>query len=501
MEVIKKYKTQILFHICLNLVIGIFITFSTYYYLPLVGLKDYFFYFVHFLLLQFSIFGFIYILSLNKIVFKTVFPILFFIYSFLSYWVYTQDITISHSLIQVALETKSDVVFGLLSYHVVIFSMLVIITIYFIIKFYDKIKISQLKSPLIILAIVSLFTYNFVENYRYGTFKRRLPYNTIFAVKEYLEKPELILKSAPISEIKTDSLTVIFVLGESVRADHLQLNGYNRMTTPLLQKTKNIISFPKTYTPNTYTSASVPQILTDANIIDDFKNEKYSLIDVLNKSKIKTYWIGNQTPEKSYEIFMEQSNFKLLLDPLHSEFNFQKRLDGELLPEIKKHIVSENNQFILVHMMGSHWFYENRYSHEFNHFKPNALSKNISSNTNEEMINSYDNTILYLDYFMNDLIQFADNLKRNILIIYLSDHGELLGENGQWLHAQEGEASKNPGMFIWYSEQFQIKYPDKILKLEENKNKTLILDFFYPSVLDLYNIEKKESDKSKSVFK
>jgi lipid A ethanolaminephosphotransferase len=124
MEVIKKYKSQLFFHLVLNFLVGLFITFSTYIHLPLVGIKDYVFYFIHFLLLQFSVFGFLYFLSLHKLIFRIFFPIFFSIFSLLSYWVYTQDITISHSIFQVFFETKLDIVFGIITlpfYYLFIF--------------------------------------------------------------------------------------------------------------------------------------------------------------------------------------------------------------------------------------------------------------------------------------------------------------------------------------------------------------------------------------------
>ena len=301
MEVIKKYKSQLLFHLLLNFVFALFITFASYYNMPVYSIVDFGFYFAHFIVLQFSVFGFLYFLSLNKFIFRLFFPIIFLMFSGISFWVYSQDIGISESIIQVSLETKPDIAIGLISFPFLLFLFISITALFFILKSYNKLKVNQLKSPLVLLAILAIFSYSFAENYRYGTFKRRLPYNVFVAVSDYFEKNDLVLKPVN-SNVKTtiDSLNVIFILGESVRADHLQLNGYNRETTPLLSKRKNIISFPNTYTPLTYTAISVPQILTNATLTDDYSQPKYSLIQILNHAKIQTNWIGNQTPEKSF---------------------------------------------------------------------------------------------------------------------------------------------------------------------------------------------------------
>ncbi len=498
MEAIKKYKNQIYFHLILNLIFGVFITFASYIHIPFDNFKGYLFYFGHFLALQFSVFGFLYFLSINRLMFRIVFPIVFVFFSIVAYWVYFQDIAVSHSIVQVSLETKPDIIIDLITIPFIIYILMSIIAVVFILKFHKRIKVNQLKSPLIIVAIIGILSYFIFENYKYGIFTRRLPYNVIVAAREYFHKNNIILKPVNSSlKASADSLSVVFILGESVRADHLQLNGYSRKTNPLLSKRENIISFPNTYTPLTYTAISVPQILTDATLTDDYSLPKYSLIDVLNYAKIGTNWIGNQTPEKSYEIFINQSKFSKIIDPLHSELSFQKEYDEKLLPWFKTVFNPQKNQFTTIHMMGSHWWYETRYPETFRIFKPVIKNKHIQSNSKEEMVNSYDNTILYLDYFINETIKHIEKYNSNTLVIYLSDHGELLGENDLWLHAQPGKETQNPAMLIWYSDKFEKKHRNLITGLKSNSGKKLDLDFFFPSIISLFEIEGIKYDKKK----
>jgi len=501
MDFLKKYKSQLLFHLYLNIIFGIFITFASYYHLPVVSFTDSGFYFIHFIALQFSLFGFLYFLSINKYVFKILFPFLFLLLSSIAYWVYFQDVTISQSVIQASLETKADIVIDLISIPLIIYLLFSITTIILTLKYYNKLQNNSLKSPLTILAILAIYSYSFVENYRYGTFNRRLPYNVAVSVQEYFEQNPLTLK--PITnDIKSnlDNLSVIFILGESVRADHLQINGYTKKTTPLLASRNDIISFPNTYTPLTYTAISVPQILTDATLTDDYSKPKYSLIQVLNQAKIQTNWIGNQTPEKSYEIFINQSSFHQILDPFHSDLSFQKEYDEKLLPIFRKTFNPAINQFTTIHMIGSHWWYETRYPERFRIFKPVIKSKHTPSNSKEEMINSYDNTIVYLDYFINETIKEIEKTNSNTILIYLSDHGEILGENNLWLHAQKNKASENPALLIWCSAKFKKKYPNIISNLKSHQNKKIHLDFFFPSIIDLYKIDGIKYNKNKVIF-
>jgi len=455
MEVLKKYKKQILFHLFLNVIISLLITFSSYYHLPLNSLVDYLSYFIHFVILQFTVFGFVYLLTINKTIFYITFPILFLITSQFAYWVYIQDISATEAIVQSVIETKIDIVIDLISFPLIIYILISLLGLFSILKAYKKLNINHLKSPLIIISIAGIITFFVVEKMHVVNLKNRLPYSLILGVSNYVQKDYFQVSSInqTLTAITKD-VNIVFVLGESVRADHLQLNNYHRNTTPNLVREKNIISFPKIYTPLTYTAVSVPQILTNRSISSNLNNEKiYSIYSILNKININTTWIGNQSPEKSYDYFINENKNKILVDKFHSVLSFNKKRDNALLPHFKETIKGNNPKFTTLHMIGSHWWYESRYPDKFRVFKPVIKSKYIPSNTSEEMINSYDNTILYLDYFMSNIISSLKTSKTKTLLIYLSDHGELLGENGKWLHAQEDEASKNPAMILWYSDE------------------------------------------------
>jgi len=502
MELIKKYKSQLVFHLVLNVIIGVFITFSSYYHIPLDKPMDYLFYIVHFIVLQFTVFGFVYLLSLNKYLFKILFPLLFIIYSGIAYWVYLLDVSVNDSMIQVLLETKTDIVFDLISLPLLGFLLIIILVLFFLFRLYNRITINQLKSPLMLLAIIAIACFLVIENYKYGTLKRRLPYSPIFSFVEYFKKPKIELIPVDNCISKNDKdLNIVFVLGEAVRADHLQINGYPRKTTPNLSKMERVLSFNNVYTPHTFTALSVPQLLTSESVDDTNSKAVYSIYSILNKLDIETIWLGNQTPERSYRMFMEENNKFQLIDQFHNVLSYNKKLDEELLPPFKETFNNITNQFITVHMIGSHWWYENKYSDDFRVFKPVIKSKYIPSVTQQEMINSYDNTLLYLDDFLAKLIVSIENIDTNTLLIYISDHGETLGEDGKWLHGHGHAASQNPAVIFWYSKGFEKNYPNKVINLKKNLNERISLDFFYHSILDIYSINCVEYDESKSVFK
>lgn len=499
MEKIKEYKKIIQFHLLLNILFGAIISLACYVHIPLGDIKSIVIYSIHFLILQFTVSGFLYILSLSKRIFLILFPILFFLLSSISFWVYAQDITINPGMIQAILESNIDISLDVFSLQYGLFLFLSIVCILFISEKYKKLHGSTFKFPLFILSIAAISILFLAENYRTGVLRRKLPYSLFYSVKKYLKKPNIQLKQVTQNiTSKKDSLHIIFVLGESVRADHLSLNGYNRLTTPLLAKQKNIVSFPNIYTPLTYTAISVPQILSDKSVLDSIQNKVTSMYSILKNAGYKTEWIGNQSLEKSYEGIVRTNKKVLIVDRFHSVLSFKKEKDLVLLNEFKHPKIGAENKISTLHMIGSHWYYNNRVDNRFIIFKPIVTSKYVGSSTNEELINSYDNTILYLDFFLDKLITKLKKTDQQTILIYLSDHGETLGENGQWFHAQENKSSQNPALIVWFSEKFKQQNFNKVANLISKQKDSISTDFLFHSILDVsgingFNFKIKES--------
>jgi len=459
-------------------------------------------YILHFIILQFSFFGILYFLSLKKYIFYIGFTILFSCLSLLAFFKYTQDIIVSKELIEAIFETSLLVSVDLFSSYFIIYILITVAALALIFYQYKKIKVNQLKSPLLIIAFFGILSFFIIEEYRHNTFKSRMPYVTFYSLKEFFQDEHITL--LPIDDDVKGTIrdvNFIFILGESVRADHMQLNGYHRETNPKLSKRKNIISYSNLYTPLTYTVASVKQLLTNQSVNDSMEaTELYSLFSILNTAAYNTYWIGNSTIVKSYEPIIKSNNDVQLIDKFRSIMSFNKALDEEMLKPFDSILYAKTNQFITLHMTGSHWWYENRYSEPFRKFKPVIDSKHIPSLEKEQIINSYDNTLVYLDFFIDEVIKLVDKNNHKTVVMYVADHGEILGENDKWLHAQEDESSKNPAMVIWYSDSFKNQFPEYVHTLKEKSNSSISTDFFYHSVLDFYKVENFEYDASKSIF-
>ena len=116
----------------------------------------------------------------------------------------------------------------------------------------------------------------------------------------------------------------------------------------------------------------------------------------------------------------------------------------------------------------------------------------------EEFFNSYDNSVLYSDFFWNEVRNRFRN--RNATIIYLSDHAESLGEKGIFGHGEEAEALHYPGCWIWMSNKYKANYPNKWKALQNNKNKKYNSAFLFHSILDAGDITTPYIDKKYDIF-
>lgn len=488
----KEIKSNVRFHLVVNIIFLLTITLASYIHIPLKSLKNHFFYFIHMCALQSSFAGILYFLSLNKYLFKTLFSIIYIALGLVAFWVYSIDISISPFLIDASFQTEVELIKDLISIPLLIYVIILFILLFIILKLYSNVKIRFFRvSTLISLCLISIFF--IAEKLRPETFQFKLPYQLFFSFYKYINEEPIELEninSLNFNSSLKNNLQVTLIIGESVRADHLGINGYERNTTPNLSKIdKNFISFKNMYTNKSYTSASIPQILSNQSIYDTTDFKIRSIYDVLNKSKINTKWIGNQFLETSYKSIANNNKDVLIIDKFKSYDSYHKSKDEALLPYLNKELKANKvKNMTTLHMVGSHWWYENRYDKRHRKYTPVIDSKYFPSLKKNQIINSYDNTILYLDFFLNQVINQHKKLEIPSIIIYISDHGESLGEEGKWLHAHDSKAVTNPAFMIWYSDNFKQAYPDKINLLSSFPNEKLTTDIIYKLVLDLFKI-------------
>jgi glucan phosphoethanolaminetransferase (alkaline phosphatase superfamily) len=338
-----------------------------------------------------------------------------------------------------------------------------------------------------------------------NSFYQHYPFSVLYNLNEYknlnVNKKSVRINPDSTLRFKTkDSLTIVLLIGESLRADHLFINGYKRNTNPCLSKVKNIVSFNRIYSEYTYTNPSVAHMLTRSDSVNKNRAQtETSFIPIFKSVGFFTAWIANQDAANTYVEFMNECDTLIYANPDKSVYSYSKWIDGDLLPIYQKILNrSEKNKLIILHTIGSHWYYNNHYTKDFEFFMPITKSKIISQNSHEEIINSYDNSVLYTDAFIDKIISKLQNI--NAIMIYLSDHGESLGEKGNWLHASENEYLKNPACLVWCSNIYIRKYPSKFEALKYNKSKRFRTDFLFHSILSGGNIPSKVISRDLDIF-
>jgi KDO II ethanolaminephosphotransferase len=205
----------------------------------------------------------------------------------------------------------------------------------------------------------------------------------------------------------------------------------------------------------------------------------------------KTHWYSMQSSkqfgtEMLNIMAMEADNY-LFRDRVRIDFpNKENLYDEDLLPYFSKAMQDKQRNFIFLHSFGSHSHYFERFPSEFKKYS-DQCGKNPKICTAEQIKNAFDNTVLYTDYFLNEIIKTVD--KSNAILFYISDHGSFLGEGGIYANGSgdnvDDEAHNVP-MFIYFSEKLQKNknYKSKLMKAKLNQDKVLNPNYFFDSILD-----------------
>lgn len=441
------------------------------------------------------------LLGINRYVFSVSFPVIVLLSGVFAYFRYSLHITLTPMLID--LIAVNDVGFGIGFMNLKLFLFVLIALLYSLFAVYwrfSKIQVNRWEF-FVVSSLCLLFVFHGVGKLS-GSISQRMPASFFYVLKDYMlqrrtQGTRIDFKGD--IHCNVDTLTAIVVLGESLRADHLQLNGYRRNTTPLLASDVRICSFPNVYTKEVFTHTSLPVILTRADSIDDKRAQtEQSFISLFKKVGFRTSWLASQEPVNTYSDFMHEADTLIYANEGKNVYMFDKWLDGALLPFYQKELEYSNpRKLIVLHTIGSHWWYNSHFEKEV--FSPVLRSKNISSSTQEDIVNSYDNTILYTDCFLHQLIE---ELRDEVaILIYLSDHGESLGENEKYLHAEDNEPLHYPAAFVWYSVKYENLFPQKIEAMKRNAVKHVTTSFMFHSILDASSITSAYLDEEQSIFK
>ncbi|WP_312062555.1 phosphoethanolamine transferase EptA [Pantoea septica] len=258
----------------------------------------------------------------------------------------------------------------------------------------------------------------------------------------------------------------ILIVGETSRAADFSLSGYDRETNPLLKK-DDVTYFPHTASCGTATAVSVPCMFSGmprAHYDDALAGHQEGLLDVIQRAGIKVLWNDNDGGCKgACDRVPHQDVSSLNLAGMC--------IKGECYDEVLFHGLEayiqqlQGNGVIVLHTIGSHGpTYYNRYPPQFRRFTPTCDTNQIQDCSQQQLVNTYDNTLLYVDFIVDKAIKLlqAHQDRFTTSLVYLSDHGESLGENGTYLHgmpyAIAPEVQKHVPMLIWLSPDYQQRY-------------------------------------------
>ena len=253
---------------------------------------------------------------------------------------------------------------------------------------------------------------------------------------------------------------MVIVAGETGRAANWSLNGYARNTNPELAK-RDILYYPDAVSCGTATATSLPCMfspLTQAEYSYEGGLGTENLLDVLARAGFKVEWWDNNTGDKAIAARLPV-RFMTAADG--AEFCTPECIDGVFLARLQ--MVADTmteNTVIVLHQIGSHGpSYWLRYPPEREIFSPACKTAELTDCTTEEIVNAYDNTIAYTDYFLASVIDRIDAADRVIpAMFYVSDHGESLGEDGLYLHGapyfMAPDVQTHVPMVIWMAERF-----------------------------------------------
>lgn len=227
----------------------------------------------------------------------------------------------------------------------------------------------------------------------------------------------------------------ILVVGETGRAHNWQLGGYSRQTNPRLSATEGLTYFPKSFTESNTTHKSVPMILSAASAenFDSIYTYK-SIITAFDEAGYRTAFFSVQTPNRSYTQFFGAEADTTVYVP---GGKLSAAHDGNLLPLLKSEISrGATKQFIVLHTYGSHFKYSDRYPGSFARFTPDRCADASAANR-AILVNAYDNTILYTDYILSQIISEATKAGCRAAVLYSADHGEDIFDDSRrrFLHA------------------------------------------------------------------
>lgn len=298
----------------------------------------------------------------------------------------------------------------------------------------------------------------------------------------------------------------VLVVGETSRAMEWSLYGYDRPTTPRMEKLDGLVHFTDVVTQSNNTHKSVPIILSaaSAEAYDVIYDEK-SIVTAFKEAGFRTVVIANQNLSTSMigSFYREADKFVDMSKCKPKSAYLTSLHDGELLPYLKEELdKTEGNLFFVIHTYGSHFNYHERYPKTFATFTPDK-AEGIRASYKKQLRNAYDNSILYTDYVLGEITDMLAQTDACASMLYLSDHGEDIFDDARarYLHASPIPTyyQLHIPYIIWFSETYRNTYPEKYATASSHQSLPVSTNSVFHTVLDLAGIKTAVADSTLAV--
>ena len=364
----------------------------------------------------------------------------------------------------------------------------------------NQIRLAEKKSRIIVLCVLAVISIvlgakvgaDIVDHVQTITVFKQTR-SALKEYKEYGKAKEMRMKNleqlAGLSVKPGQGGLYVLVIGESETRDHMHAYGYKKENTPWLSaamQKENAVLFKNAYSNHTHTVPVLTYALTGKNQYNSIPLSKaYSIIEVAKAAGYKTFWISNQIKFGAWDIptaaIAGTSDYEIWLNGNTGKTNETQFYDEEIakrIDEIK--LESDENIFLVCHLMGCHGSYADRYPEKFELFKDGGSSEKVSQ---------YDNSVCYNDYVLGKLYEAASKQKNFKAMVYFSDHGEEPDED------KSHEASK----FTWqmaripfamfFSESFMASSNNVYQTLRKNKDRYWTNDLLFDVLITMLGIQ------------
>ena len=461
------------------------------------------------------LFGLLSLLSWGRAT-KAILSLLLLVSAAASYFIYSYGIVIDYSMLVNVVQTDPAEAGDLLSWRMLgwlllfaVLPILLISRVRLLQRSWKREMLAKLGGILVALLCIGAIAATSYQSYASLVRNNReirlmlVPSNVLAAMHSYLKREFAVpLKLEVVGEDAYRMLpggkpkVTVVVVGETARAANFSLNGYARETNPELAA-RGVINFEQASSCGTATAVSVPCMFQNVgreDYKDSMANSREGLLDVLQRAGVNVLWRDNNSGCKGAcerEPYEDVSHIDV-----PSLCKAGECYDEVLLHGLQAYLDGLNHDAVIVlHMKGSHGpAYYKRYPAAFEKFTPVCKSNELDRCQQDTIVNAYDNTLLYTDHVLAQTIDLLQHNSQRLdtAMLYMSDHGESLGESGLYLHglpyAMAPSEQTHIPMVLWLSNGIQQRQGITPDCLEVKAKQPASQDNLFHSVLGLMDV-------------